>query len=116
MGRGMPIGNPAVGRGWWRGFPRLSPPADRPGAAPVFAMLFRLTGAGRPGAAGNFPKLFVLAVKLAARCLAVGLATPAAASPAAGGLLTRGPEPVNLLVMGLALAVLFIFRRFRNLS
>jgi hypothetical protein len=54
--------------------------------------------------------------KLAMRGLALGLVTPAAAQTNSSGLLTSGPEPANLIVMGLALFVLFVFRRFRKIS
>jgi hypothetical protein len=46
------------------------------------------------------------------------MVTPTAARADAppNSLLTSGPEPVNLVVMGLALFVLFVFRRFRKTS
>jgi hypothetical protein len=81
------------------------PPANKPGAVPVSQReLSSLAG---------FRRLRNVAGRLAARCLVVGMATPMAAeSGASQGLLTSRPEPANLLIMGLALAVLFLFRRF----
>ena len=110
MGRGIPIGNPVVGRGCWRRFLRIRPLAGEPGVAPASQIWFPFSS--------GFPKLLSSAGKLVVRCLVVGLATPAAAetSPSSQGLLTSGPEPANLIVMGLALAVLFLFRRFRKFS
>jgi hypothetical protein len=64
----------------------------------------------------GFDRLWRVAGKLAMRALALGLVTPAAAQTNASGLLTSGPEPANLIVMGLALFVLFVFRRFRKTS
>jgi hypothetical protein len=59
-----------------------------------------------------------MAGKLAMRGFALAMVTPAAAGtgPSPKGLLTSGPEPANLIVMGLALAVLFLFRRFSKSS
>lgn len=110
MGRGIPIGNPVVGRGWWRGFSRIGPPAGKPGAAPPFQTRFK--------SFSGFHKLFRVAGKLAMRALALGLATPAAAqpNPLPRGLLTSAPDSANLIVMGLALAVLFLFRRFSKIT
>jgi hypothetical protein len=59
-----------------------------------------------------------VAGKLAMRGFALAMVTPAAAetSPSSKDMLTSGPEPANLIVMGLALAVLFLFRRFSKIS
>lgn len=109
MGLEAPIGNPAVGRGWWRRFLRIRPPARKPGAAPGFESSLQ-TISGVPTLLGG-------AGKLALRCMVVGLATPAAAETnQSQGLLTSGPEPANLVIMGVALAVLFLFRRFSRMN
>lgn len=110
MGREIPIGNPVVGRGWWRRISRMDPPARKPGVAPSFQTRFK--------SISGFHKLFRVAGKLAMRALALGLATPAAAqsNPSPRVLLTSGPDSANLIVMALALAVLFLFRRFSKIT
>lgn len=108
MGLRIPIGNPVVGRGWWGRIPRIEPSARELGVAPASRTPLRaISGFGRLGRAAG---------KLAMRGLALGLVTPAAAQTNSNGLLTSGPEPANLIVMGLALFVLFVFRRFRKTS
>ena len=108
MGRRIPIGNPVEGRGWWGRLARREPSAGKPGVAPAPRNRFPLIS--------GFDRFWRAAGKFAMRALALGLVTPAAAQTNPRGLLTSGPEPANLIVMGLALFVLFVFRRFRKTS
>jgi hypothetical protein len=88
----------------------MNPLAGKVGVVPPFHV--------RSKAVLGLQKLSRVAGKLAMRGMALGLVTPAAAevNPASRGLLTSAPEPANLIVMGLALAVLFLFRRFSKIS
>jgi hypothetical protein len=103
MVRRMPAGSPVEGRGWLR----IPLPARKPGVTPPSKThIPNMSGAG----------WFFCGLALMAVVAVLTTTAPVAMGTSSLTQLLRGPEPSNLIVMALALAVLFVFRRFSRTS
>ncbi len=104
MDRRMPVGNPVEGLGWLRLPSPAALPPRRPGVVPRSGSFFSADW-------------WLYTVRALVVILALGsLAAPPAMARDRLIHLTTGPEPSNLVMMALALAVLFAFRRFSRTS
>lgn len=105
MDRRTPLGSPVEGRGWLRRLILAGLPTRKPGVVPRSRTLFPSAWWLFFGRSGIWAALVLSA--LSAHTL-TGMNRVS--------LLTKGPEPSNLVIMALALAILFVFRRFSRTS